>query len=122
MVGKEEDKVTVVALSHALVKPRAVVVEARHAAVARDAMLRARRPGDEARRAELGRVDHLEETGESISLLLSRCLSVVVSVSGVSGAVDSMAVSMSGVGAAALGCVWEPGRMGASNTGGGSPR
>jgi len=119
VVGKEEDKVTVVALSHALVKPRAVVVEARHAAVARDAMLRARRPGDEARRAELGRVDHLEETGESISLLLSRCLSVVVSVS---GAVDSMAVSMSGVGAAALGCVWEPGRMGASNTGEGSPR
>ena len=42
--NKEEQEVAVVLLPHALVEPRAVVIEPRHAHVAHPAVLRPRRP------------------------------------------------------------------------------
>jgi len=56
MVDEEEQKPAVVAFAHACVEPRAVVVEARDALVADDAMFGARGPRQHARAAHLGRV------------------------------------------------------------------
>ena len=53
VVDEEEQEVAVVALAHARVQPRAVVVEAGDALVADHAVLGARRPREHARAAHL---------------------------------------------------------------------